>query len=149
MIKKNIFGGVHMFKKLKGNKGFTLIELIVVIAILAILALLIVPKMTGFTEKGRIAADDAACKTINTAINALIAGGELSTSSTTANATIAIPNYTATSVFTVTNITQTAADVKSAVEKLIGINYKAQVSGKVGFLVTIDYTNGNVLVATN
>mgnify|MGYP000615173535 FL=1 len=40
-----------MFKKLKGKKGFTLVELIVVLVILAILAALLVPALTGYIDK--------------------------------------------------------------------------------------------------
>ncbi len=70
-----------MFKKLKGNKGFTLIELIVVIAILAILMLLIAPKFLGFTENARISADKAAASTLEKSIQTLVATSELNNKS--------------------------------------------------------------------
>ncbi|OPL08284.1 MAG: hypothetical protein AVO33_01165 [delta proteobacterium ML8_F1] len=52
---------------LKGKKGFTLVELVVVIAILGILASMAVPRFIGFTDRGRIAADQASLKTLNLA----------------------------------------------------------------------------------
>lgn len=41
--------------KSKNKKGFTLIELIVVIAILGILASVLVPQLSGFTERAKMA----------------------------------------------------------------------------------------------
>jgi len=48
----------------KNKKGFTLIELIVVIAILAILALLAIPRLSGFSENAKQAADKEAAAVV-------------------------------------------------------------------------------------
>lgn len=42
-----------MMKKMKENKGFTLVELIVVIVILAILAAILVPALLGYIDKAK------------------------------------------------------------------------------------------------
>jgi len=44
-----------MFKRLKNQRGFTLIELIAVISILGILAALVVPRVGDYTQRARIA----------------------------------------------------------------------------------------------
>lgn len=57
-----------MKKYLKNKKGFTLIELIVVIAILGILAAIIIPKLGGFQDRAKKAADEATAKTLADAV---------------------------------------------------------------------------------
>ena len=39
--------------RLNNRKGFTLIELIVVIAIIAILSAVLIPQMSGFTQRAK------------------------------------------------------------------------------------------------
>jgi type IV pilus assembly protein PilA len=53
---------------IKNKKGFTLIELIVVIVIIGILAAIVIPRLTGFTEKANISADKATYEIVNTAV---------------------------------------------------------------------------------
>lgn len=51
-------------KKKTFKKGFTLVELIVVIAIVGILAVIAVPRVGGFSEKAKQAADKQAAITV-------------------------------------------------------------------------------------
>ncbi|OGO77572.1 MAG: hypothetical protein A2Y23_15775 [Clostridiales bacterium GWB2_37_7] len=60
-----------MYKMMNNRKGFTLIELIVVIAILGILATIAVPRLTGFTEKANIAADEQLVALVNNSLKIL------------------------------------------------------------------------------
>ncbi len=48
-----------MLSKLKGKKGFTLIEMLVVIAIIAVLVAIIVPVVSSATTKAKAATDAA------------------------------------------------------------------------------------------
>ncbi|RKO66730.1 prepilin-type N-terminal cleavage/methylation domain-containing protein [Desulfofundulus salinus] len=56
-----------MRKKLKDNRGFTLVELLVVIAIIGILAAIIAPNAFKAIEKGKVAAAEADYKAIKAA----------------------------------------------------------------------------------
>ena len=56
-----------MKKFLRREEGFTLIELLVVVAVLGILAALAIPRLTGVTEKARLAEAEQAIGSLKTA----------------------------------------------------------------------------------
>lgn len=63
----------YISKKIKNNKGFTLIELVVVIAILGILAAIAVPKLSNTTGKAATAANEANIRILKSAATMFIA----------------------------------------------------------------------------
>lgn len=56
-------------KKMNNRKGFTLIELIVVIVIIGILAAILIPRLTGFTDKAEKTQAVVWAKEVSTAID--------------------------------------------------------------------------------
>lgn len=53
-----------MLKRIKNQKGFTLIELIVVIAILGILAAILIPRFAGVQDTAKKSADESSVQQI-------------------------------------------------------------------------------------
>jgi len=118
-------------KKAKGNKGFTLIEVIVVLAILGILALILVPRLGGYTKRAKEKADEATARSIKTAVEALVASGEIEGSGD-----IIIPN-SGNITTTITGFDESKLEeLKNKLKELIGEGVKSQT--KSGFKVTVD-----------
>mgnify|MGYP001424812028 CR=1 FL=1 len=65
--------------KMKGNKGFTLVELMVVVAIIGVLTAIAVPVYNSATEKAKINAIAANLRIINGAISQYMADNDTST----------------------------------------------------------------------
>lgn len=91
----------EIIMKSKKKKGFTLVELIAVIAILGILAAVIVPRVTGYSDRARASKEKANAASIINAIE--IYNAEASTSKR-------IVFDSATTLATITGATATTYD---------------------------------------
>jgi type IV pilus assembly protein PilA len=68
-----------MFKRIRGERGFTLVELLVVLAILAILIAIVVPNLAGLTGGAKARAAQSELDVVQTAMDAMIAKNEVIT----------------------------------------------------------------------
>ena len=65
-----------MFKRIRGERGFTLVELLVVLAILAVLIAIVVPNLAGLTGGAKAKAAQAELDIVQTAMDTMIARDE-------------------------------------------------------------------------
>lgn len=61
-----------MFKRLKNNKGFTLIELMMVIAVIGILAAVLIPKIGSTKDNAKLAGVDANIRQVHAHVEGLV-----------------------------------------------------------------------------
>jgi prepilin-type N-terminal cleavage/methylation domain-containing protein len=65
-----------MVKRIRGERGFTLVELLVVLAILAILIAVVVPNLAGLTGGAKAKAAQTELDIVQTAMDTMIARNE-------------------------------------------------------------------------
>ncbi len=125
-------------KVIKKQSGFTLIELIIVIAILGILAAIAVPRLSGFTDKAKVSADEQLGEVIRNATRVLVADGTL-----TGTGTIDVENSTSSTTpdaveYTVTGLTvKNNASIGSVMDPLVENNKKLQGASTASLLITV------------
>ena len=68
-----------MFKRIRGERGFTLVELLVVLAILAVLIAIVVPNLAGLTGGAKAKAAQAELDIVQTAMDTMLARYEVVT----------------------------------------------------------------------
>jgi type IV pilus assembly protein PilA len=66
-----------MFKRIRGERGFTLVELLVVLAILAVLIAIVVPNLAGLTGGAKAKAAQAELDIVQTAMDTMLARYEV------------------------------------------------------------------------
>jgi type IV pilus assembly protein PilA len=122
--------------KSKKKKGFTLVELIAVIAILGILAAVIVPRVTGYSDRARASKEKANAASIINAIE--IYNAEASTSKRI--------TFDATTLATIAGATGTTTydtglgsfdDLKDTINKVTVSGSEIKTSTKLSSLPTI------------
>ena len=72
-------------RKRSGEEGFTLVELLIVLAILAVLVAVVLPNFTGLLSGAKTTASDAELIIVQTAVDAKMAAGGMSTTDAVAN----------------------------------------------------------------
>lgn len=126
-------------RKIRNNKGFTLVELVIVVAILGVLAGLVVPKLSGIVEDSKKRTDLANAKTIAGAVAVLMAQGDIKIG--TSNKTITV-NTTNTSgeQQNLANYLQTIPRPKAA---SAGSYFYVHIAGGTGDISIRDSNNVN------
>jgi len=77
-----------MFKRIRGERGFTLVELLVVLAILAILIAIVVPNLAGITGGAKKTAAGTELSTVQSAMDTLMTETQAVTVSPGDNTTV-------------------------------------------------------------
>jgi type IV pilus assembly protein PilA len=92
-----------MFKRIRGERGFTLVELLVVLAIMAMLIAIVVPNLAGLTGGAKGDAALTELSIVQTAMDTLMSENE-AVSVTAQGSAITVGSYTTVTYFYVTAI---------------------------------------------
>jgi type IV pilus assembly protein PilA len=98
-----------MFNRIRGERGFTLVELLVVLAILAILIAIVVPNLAGLTGGARGDAARTELSIVQTAMDTLMSENEAVSVDTGAAQNVG-PNTSVTYYYVVSIDTDTGAE---------------------------------------
>ncbi len=93
-----------MLKRIRGERGFTLVELLVVLAILAILVAIVVPNLAGLTGGARADAARTELSIVQTAMDTLMSENEAVTVEATTGSPAHVGPYTQVTYYFVTSI---------------------------------------------
>ncbi len=130
----------------KSNKGFTMVELIIVIAIIAILAAILAPQYLRFVEDARVTNDISSAKTIDSAINVLVADGTLQNGGKVTWASAGTITATSATIGTGVTAGNATNDLTGIIGETSVVRQSSKGKGAGDITWTVTITDGNVSI---
>ncbi len=139
-----------MKKRVKNNKGFTLVELIIVVAIIAILAAVFAPMYTGYLEDARKTNDIRMGESLMQAASTVIVDPDLGTSEASYTVRIDFTSGTAAGEFVTGAATADANSFQGILNSIMTLSeLKVESADAKGVLeFTIDSQTGKITFTT-